>query len=55
MPPTTDRSNEGAGEPAKDEETGLKGLRSWRSVYVFVVVVVAVWMALLFALTRKFS
>lgn len=38
-----------------DESTGLPVLRSWRRVYAFVLVVFAVWIALLIALTRAFS
>jgi hypothetical protein len=39
----------------KDEGTGLPGLRSWRSVYVFVLVVFALWIGLLIVLSRMFS
>jgi len=38
-----------------DESTGLPGLRTWRGVYTFVLVIFAVWIALLLALTRAFS
>jgi hypothetical protein len=38
-----------------DERTGFPGLRTWRGVYVFVMVIFAVWVALLIALTRAFS
>ena len=38
-----------------DESTGLPVLRTWRSVYAFVLVIFAVWIALLIALTRAFS
>jgi hypothetical protein len=38
-----------------DESTGLPGLRSWRKVYLFVLVVFAVWVGLLIVLTRMFS
>jgi hypothetical protein len=41
--------------PPDDERTGLPGLRSWRQVYVFVLVVLAVWIGLLVALDRIFS
>jgi hypothetical protein len=40
--------------PADDTTTGLPGLRTWRQVYVFVLVVFAVWLGLLTALTRMF-
>jgi hypothetical protein len=38
-----------------DEQTGFPGLRTWRGVYVFVIVTFAVWVALLILLTRAFS
>jgi hypothetical protein len=38
-----------------DETTGFPGLRTWRGVYAFVLVVFAIWIALLIALTRAFS
>jgi hypothetical protein len=38
-----------------DERTGFPGLRTWRGVYVFVMVTFALWVALLIALTRAFS
>jgi hypothetical protein len=38
-----------------DEGTGLPGLRSWRNVYAFVLVVFALWIGLLIVLTRMFS
>ena len=38
-----------------DDGTGLPGLRSWPSVYVFVLAVFALWIGLLIALTRMFS
>src|SRR5882724_2058245 len=38
-----------------DERTGFPGLRTWCGVYVFVMVIFAVWVALLIALTRAFS
>ncbi len=41
--------------PADDEITGLPGLRTWRRVYLFVIVVFVVWVGLLTALTRMFS
>jgi hypothetical protein len=41
--------------PDDEETTGLPGLRTWRRVYVFVIVVFVVWVGLLTALTRMFS
>ena len=42
--------------PAPDDDTAsLPGLRSWRSVYVVVLGVFALWVALLTWLTEKFS
>jgi hypothetical protein len=38
-----------------DEVTGLPVLRSWRTVYVFVLAVFALWIGLLIVLTRMFS
>jgi hypothetical protein len=38
-----------------DEGTGLAWPRSWPALYVFVVIVFATWVAILYALTRKFS
>jgi hypothetical protein len=38
-----------------DERTGFPGLRTWPAVYGFVLVVFAVWIALLVLLTRAFS
>jgi hypothetical protein len=37
-----------------DEGTGLPGFRTWRSVYVFVLALFAVYLALLIVLTRTF-
>jgi hypothetical protein len=37
------------------EETGLPFFRSWKSVYVFVLVTFIFWVALLIALTKMFS
>lgn len=43
-------------EPSsRDEETGLPGLRTWRAVYVWVLVLFAVDILLLVALERMFS
>jgi hypothetical protein len=41
--------------PPDDEKTGLPGLRSWRQVHLWVLVILAVWIGLLAALTRAFS
>ena len=38
-----------------DDSTGLPGLRTWRGVYTFVMVIFAVWVVLLILLTRAFS
>ena len=40
---------------SSDEGTGLPGLRTWRGVYIFVLIVFAAWIALLIALTKVFS
>jgi hypothetical protein len=40
---------------ADDEQTGLAWPRSWPTLYAFVVIVFATWVAILYALTRKFS
>ena len=45
-------------QPSPDPEgleTGLPGLRTWRAVYVFVLVLFAVYIVLLVALERMFS
>jgi hypothetical protein len=39
----------------EDRETGLPGLRTWRAVYVWVLVLFAVDILLLVALERIFS
>ena len=38
-----------------DETTGFPGLRTWRGVYMFVLVVFAIFVVLLIALTRAYS
>ena len=38
-----------------DDKTGLPGLRTWRDVYLVVVVVFVVYAALLTALSRAFG
>ena len=45
-------------DPAADPEsqsTGLPGLRSWRTVYLIVVGIFALWILLLAALSRAFQ
>ena len=46
-------SGKDAEQPA-DKSTGLPGLRTWRAVYVFVLVSFAVFVILLIALERAF-
>jgi hypothetical protein len=41
--------------PVDDRSTGLPLLRTWRAVYIFVVVAFLTWVALLTALERVFS
>ena len=41
--------------PPDDETPGLPGFRTWRQVYLFVLVVFAAWVGLLTVLTRMFS
>ncbi|HZZ19130.1 MAG TPA: hypothetical protein VFE25_07170 [Opitutaceae bacterium] len=41
-------------QPQDDEKTGLPGLRTWRQVYVAVIVVFVAWVVLLAALGRAF-
>jgi hypothetical protein len=41
-------------DPLDDQITGLPALRSWRSVYLLVIVIFIVWVGLLEALTRAF-
>jgi hypothetical protein len=41
--------------PPDDEVTGLPGLRTWRRVYLFVLVVFVAWVGLLTVLTRMYS
>jgi hypothetical protein len=50
-------STESAESPARENEelTGLPGLRSWRSVYLFVFGSFILWVVLLLALTVSFS
>lgn len=42
-------------KPVDDESTGLPGLRSWRSVYLFVLGVFVLWIGLLTVLTEMYS
>jgi hypothetical protein len=42
-------------EPVDDETTGLPGLRTWRQVYLAVIVIFLLWVGLLAALSRMFS
>jgi hypothetical protein len=41
--------------PPDDESTGLPGLRTWRRVYLFVLIVFVAWVGLLTVLTRMYS
>ncbi len=41
--------------PSDDESTGLPGLRTWRRVYVVVLIVLVLWVGFLTALTRIYS
>ena len=38
-----------------DKSTGLPGLRTWRAVYLFVLIAFAVYVALLILLERMYS
>jgi hypothetical protein len=38
-----------------DDTTGFPGLHTWRGVYTFVLVVFAIFIVLLIALTRAYS
>jgi hypothetical protein len=55
----TETHDDGREPPPKlaggDEGTGLVWPRSWPMLYTLVVVVFATWVAILYALTRKFS
>jgi hypothetical protein len=42
-------------QPEDDEKTGLPGLRTWRQVYLAVIIVFVIWVGLLAALSRSFS
>ncbi len=54
MKPPGDQTTE-AGKAPESEATGLPGFRTWRGVYLFVLVVLVVWIGLLAALTRMYS
>jgi hypothetical protein len=54
MKPPSDPTT-GAGGSDKDKDTGLPWPRSWRGVYLFVVVVFVVWVSLLTAFMRAFA
>jgi hypothetical protein len=41
--------------PQDEEKTGLPGLRTWRQVYLAVIIIFAVWAGLLAALSRAYS
>ena len=38
-----------------DDTTGFPGVRTWRGVYVVVLVTFVIWIGLLIALTRAYS
>ena len=44
-----------AGSPPPDAETGLPGLRTWRTVYLWVLGSFVLWVVLLNWLTRHFA
>jgi len=41
--------------PPDDETTGLPGLRTWRQVYLAVLVIFVLWVVLLAALDRLYA
>ena len=55
MSPTDPSAENQHAAPALDEDTGLSALRTWNSLYVFVVAVFILWVVLLQILTRAFS
>jgi hypothetical protein len=56
MTPDADKARDDFGPNlADDEDTGLPVFRTWRALYLFVAVVFAGCVAVLYALTRKFS
>jgi hypothetical protein len=42
-------------KPLDDKETGLPWFKTWRGVYIFVLVSFVIWVGLLVALTVTFS
>ena len=44
-----------AAEPADESSTGLPWPRTWRGVYLLVVVIFATWVALLTAFMKAFA
>jgi hypothetical protein len=42
-------------DPAESETTGLRGLRSWRAIYLVVTVIFLILVALLYTLSKAFS
>jgi hypothetical protein len=53
---TVERSEDDSSPaPVDDRSTGLPVLRTWRAVYVFVVIAFITWVVLLTALQRVFS
>jgi hypothetical protein len=44
-----------SGDEIESEGTGLPGFKTWRAVYLFVIVTFVVWVVLLEALMRAFS
>jgi hypothetical protein len=56
MTPNEPSADSQHASPAIDEEnTGLASLRTWNSLYIFVVAVFILWVVLLQLLTRIFS
>ena len=41
--------------PETDDDTGLPWLRTWKSVYLVVIILFVLWVTLLVALTDFFS
>ncbi|HUA39897.1 MAG TPA: hypothetical protein VMA35_15995 [Candidatus Sulfopaludibacter sp.] len=57
-PMTLTDGGQGTGAPRLtdvDELTGLRGLRTWRDVYLFVFGCFVLWVVLLLALTMSYS
>ena len=55
MPATNMEESPAPPASANDETTGLPRLRTWRSVYLFVLAIFIIWVVLLSALSRVFS